>query len=52
MSIDKNESEKDIERLKFNKDDSLNDYKVLVKKLKSISQSIHLLEKNFLAKDI
>ena len=45
--MDKKESDKGIESFKFNKDEHLNDYKVLVNKLKSISQSIDLLEKKF-----
>ena len=34
----------------FNMNNHPNDYKFLVQKLKSISESIHLLEKNFLNK--
>ena len=42
--------EKDIESFDFDKDDNPNDYKFLVQKLKSISEIIYLLEKNFLDK--
>ena len=43
-------TEKEIISNEFDKDNYLNDYKCLVQKLKSISESINLLEKNFLQK--
>ncbi len=44
--------QKDISNLEFNKGDFSNDYKLLVKKLKSIKNIIQILEKNFLQRDI
>ena len=49
--MDSKEEEKDMPALEFNKDNYSNDYKFLVQKLKSIKQSIALIEKNFLEKD-
>ena len=40
--------EKDISSVDFDKGNTLNDYKFLVHKLKSIKESIDLLEKNFM----
>ena len=45
-------TEKDISSLEFDKDNTQNDYKFLVKKLKSIKEIISYLEKNFLEKKI
>ena len=42
--------EKEISNDEFDKNNHSNDYKFLVQKLKSISESIDLLEKNFLNK--
>ena len=50
--MDYNEREKDIPNLKFDKDSSLNDYKYLVQKLKSIKESIYFLERIVLKKEI
>ena len=52
--MENKEQEKDIPSLEFNKDNKdnyFNDYKFLVHKLKSIKQSIALIEKNFLEKE-
>ena len=52
--MDSKEQEKYMPALEFNKDNKdnyFNDYKFLVQKLKSIKQSIALIEKNFLEKD-
>ena len=49
--MDNKEKEKNIKNFEFDKDDTSNDYKFLVQKLKSISESIYLLEKNFLDKE-
>ena len=46
--MDKTEKEKG--NFKFDKNNHPNDYQFLIQKLKSISESIHLLEKNFLNK--
>ena len=43
--------EKEIASYEFDKNNHPNDYKYLVQKLKSIFESIHLLEKNFLNKE-
>ena len=48
--MDNKEQKKDSVSFEFDKDNHLNDYKFLVQKLKSISESIDLLEKNFLDK--
>ena len=45
------EQDKDLESSEVDKDNLSNDYKFLVQKLKSISESIYLLEKNFLDKE-
>ena len=44
--------EKEILSDKFDKNNQPNDYKFLVQKLKSISESINLLEKKILNKEI
>ena len=44
--------EKDKSNLEFGKSELPNDYKFLVQKLKSVSEIINLLEKNFLNKEI
>ena len=46
------QQEKDISSLEFDKGKKENDYKFLVKKLKSINEIINLLEKNFLQKKL
>ena len=48
--MDNNEKQKDISSFEFEKNNHINDYKFLVQKLKSISESIELLEKNFFDK--
>ena len=46
-----NDHEKDISNFDFNRSNFSNDYKILVQKLKSIKETISLLEKNFLEKE-
>ena len=48
--MDNNELNKDTSSFEFDKDNYPNDYKFLVQKLKSISKTIDLLEKNLLDK--
>ena len=43
-------TEKEKGNFEFDKNNHPNDYKLLIQKLKSISESIDLLEKNFLNK--
>ena len=43
--------EQDILIDEVNKENNLNDYKSLVQKLKNISETIYLLEKNFIDKE-
>ena len=50
--MDNKEQEKDIKSSKFYNDNDPNDYKLLVQKLKNIKDSLNLLEKNFLTKEI
>ena len=50
--MDNKEHEKDRLNLDFDKDKLPNDYKFLVQKLRSISENINLLEKNFFQKEI
>ena len=45
------EPDKDKVSFEFDKDNDPNYYKFLVKKLKRITQSIYLLEKNFFDKE-
>ena len=47
----KKEHKRDLASLEFDKEYCLNDYKFLLQKLKSINESITLLEKNFLYKE-
>ena len=49
--MDNIEQEKNISNFEFNRGNFPNDYKFLVKKLKSIKEIINLLEKNFLEKE-
>ena len=49
--MDNKKQEKDLSSVDFDIDEYNNDYKYLVQKLKSISKSIHLLEKTFLDKE-
>ncbi len=51
-SMDNNEQQKDISAFEFDKVKTLNDYKFLAQKLKSIKEIINLLEKKFLQKEI
>ena len=44
------EQEDNIQSLEFDNDNYSNDYEFLVQKLRSIKESIHLLEKNILDK--
>ena len=46
-----NNDQKDISNFEYNKDNFPKDYKFLVQKLKSIKDTINLLEKNFLKKE-
>ena len=46
-----NDHEKDKSNFDFNRSNFANDYKILVQKLKSIKETISLLEKNFLEKE-
>ena len=46
------EQEKDISNLEFDKDKLPNNYKTLLKKLRSMREIINLLEKNFIDKEI
>ena len=50
--MDNKEQGKDISSLEFEKGKTLNDYKFLIQKLKSIKQIINLLEKKFFQKEI
>ena len=50
MYMDKNETSKELFNSQIDKDPPSNDYEYLVLRLKSIKESIALLEKNFLAK--
>ena len=50
--MDNKEQEKNKSNLEFGKSMLPTDYKFLVQKLKSISEIINLLEKNFLEKEI
>ncbi len=45
--MDNKELEKDISSSKFDKGETQNEYKCLVQKLKSIKESINLIEKKF-----
>ena len=49
--MDNKDQDQDIASFDFNKENNQNDYKLLSHKLKSISESIYLLEKNFLDKE-
>ena len=49
--MDNKEKQKEISSFDFDKETYLNDYKLLVQKLKSIRKNIDLLEKNFLDKE-
>ena len=49
--MDNKDQEKEIGSFEFDNENNTNDYKDLVKKLKSISESISLLEKNFSDKE-
>ena len=49
--MDNKEQEESIQNCEFDNDNFQNDYKILSLKLKSISDSIDLLEKNFLDKE-
>jgi len=44
-------TEKEQTNFEFHKNNHSNDYKFLLQRLKSISESIYLLEKNFLDKE-
>ena len=44
----KEQTKKNISSLEFEKENQSNDYKFLIHKLKTIKESITLLEKNFL----
>ena len=46
--MDSKEQQKDISSFVFDKCHTTNDYKFLVQKLKSIKETINLLEKKFL----
>ena len=46
--MENKDQEKDISSLEFEKGKTYNDYQFLVQKLKSIKESINLLEKKFL----
>ena len=48
--MDNKDQAKDFKSKEFNTDNQLNDYKVLVQKLKSIKKNITILEKSFLEK--
>ena len=48
--MDKTEKEQGKASFEFHKNNHSNDYKFLVQRLKSISESITLLEKNFFNK--
>ena len=50
--MDNKEEGKDISSSEFDKDKQPYDYKFLVQKLKSIKETINLLDKNFLNKEI
>ena len=49
--MDNKDHEKDISNFDFNSANFSNDYRFLVQKLKSIKETINLLEKNFLEKE-
>ena len=49
--MDNTKSKKDIANFEFDENNHQNDYKLLSQKLKSISDTIYLLEKNFLDKN-
>tara|TARA_S200000501_G_C20224704_1_gene483037 strand:- start:99 stop:245 length:147 start_codon:yes stop_codon:yes gene_type:complete len=44
--------EKDISSVDFDKGKTIDDYKLLFQKLKSIKESINLLEKNFMHQEM
>ncbi len=44
--------QKDMSNLEFNQENPLNDYKSLIQKLKSIKDTINMLEKILLEKEI
>ena len=50
--MDNKSQEKDISRLEFDKSKIGNDYKFLVQKLKSIKETINLLENQFSQKEM
>ena len=50
--MDNKKHEKDKLNLEYDKNKIPNDYNFLVKKLRSIREIIHLIEKNFLDKEI
>ena len=50
--MDNKAQEKDLSSLEFDKGKTGNDYKFLVQKLKSIKETINLLEKKFLQKEM
>ena len=52
MDYKEKEQEDDISNLEFDNCELSEDYKFLVQKLKSISESIYLLEKNLIDKEI
>tara|TARA_B100001778_G_scaffold172071_1_gene141502 strand:+ start:612 stop:764 length:153 start_codon:yes stop_codon:yes gene_type:complete len=49
--MENKEKEKEIASYQFEKNNDPNDYECLIQNLKSIFESIHLLEKNFLNKE-
>ena len=51
MDNDNKEQKKDISSLEFEKFNPQNDFKILIRKLKSISENINLLEKQFFVKE-
>ena len=50
--MDNYEQEKDISSMESDKDKNFNDYKFLAEKLKNIKETINLLEKKFLQKEM
>ncbi len=50
--MNKKNQEQEIPNVEFNKSNHLNDYKYLIKKLKSIKGLIDSLEKKFFEKEI
>ena len=51
MDNTEKEQGKEKESFEFHKNNHSNDYKFLVQRLRSISESIYLLEKNFFNKE-